>query len=107
MCHNPHTDVKPTDALKSCADAGCHANWRSVAFHVGEAHQKVAEQCQTCHQPHAARVDASDCTGCHNAVRQGRRPKKPPLPFDTTQGPAPEHAAGAAAVRQRARRRTA
>ena len=21
MCHNPHTDVKPTDALKSCADA--------------------------------------------------------------------------------------
>ena len=83
MCHNPHTDVKPTDALKSCADAGCHANWRSVAFHAGKAHQKVAEQCRTCHQPHAARVDASDCTGCHNAVRQGGGRKKPPLPFDT------------------------
>ena len=25
MCHNPHTDVKPSDAMKSCADAGCHA----------------------------------------------------------------------------------
>ena len=83
MCHNPHTDVKPTDALKSCADAGCHANWRSVAFHAGKAHQKVAEQCLTCHQPHAARVDASDCTGCHTAVRQGGGAKKPPLPFDT------------------------
>ena len=83
MCHNPHTDAKPADALKSCADAGCHANWRSVAFHAGKAHQKVAEQCRTCHQPHAARVDASDCTGCHNAVRQGGGPRKPPLPFDT------------------------
>ena len=38
----PHTDVKPADALKSCADAGCHANWRGVAFHAGKAHRKVA-----------------------------------------------------------------
>jgi hypothetical protein len=83
MCHDPHTDVKPSDALKSCADAGCHANWRSVAFHAGKAHHKVAEKCLTCHQPHAARVDASDCTGCHTAVRQGGGAKKPPLPFDT------------------------
>jgi Class III cytochrome C family len=85
MCHNPHTDVKPADALKSCADAGCHAEWRSVAFHAGKAHRRVAEQCQTCHQPHAARVDASDCTGCHTAVRQGGGRSKPPLPFDTLQ----------------------
>ena len=71
MCHNPHTDVKPKDALKSCADAACHANWRSVPFHVGAAHRKVAQRCETCHQPHAARVDASDCTGCHEEVRKG------------------------------------
>jgi len=83
MCHNPHVDVKPTDARKSCADAGCHADWRGVAFHVGKAHRKVAEQCRTCHDPHAARVDASDCTGCHTAVRKGDRRSKPPLPFDT------------------------
>ena len=83
MCHNPHTDVKPADAMKSCADAGCHANWRSVAFHAGKAHRKVAEQCRTCHQPHAARVDASDCTGCHTTVRKGGGRSKPPLPFDT------------------------
>ena len=30
MCHNPHTDVKPTDASKSCTDAKCHADWRGV-----------------------------------------------------------------------------
>ncbi|HEY9014360.1 MAG TPA: cytochrome c3 family protein, partial [Gemmatimonadales bacterium] len=84
MCHNPHTDVKPKDALKSCAEAGCHANWRTVPFHVGAAHRKVAGRCETCHQPHAARVDASDCTGCHTEIQKGGGRKRPPLPFDTT-----------------------
>lgn len=84
MCHNPHTDAKPKDALKSCADAQCHSTWRSVPFHVGAAHRKVAQRCETCHQPHAARVDASDCTGCHTEVRKGTGRIRPPLPFDTT-----------------------
>ena len=84
MCHNPHTDAKPRDALKSCADAGCHSNWRSVPFHVGAAHRAVAARCQTCHSPHAARVDASDCTGCHQEVGKGGGRLRPPLPFDTT-----------------------
>ena len=84
MCHNPHTDVKPKDALKSCADAQCHADWRSVVFHVGAAHRRVAERCETCHQPHAARVDASDCTGCHQTVRERGGRVRPPMPFDTT-----------------------
>jgi hypothetical protein len=83
MCHNPHTDVKPKEALKSCASAQCHADWRNVTFHVGKAHRDVAQRCETCHVPHSARVDASDCTGCHESVRkQGRL--RPPLPFDTT-----------------------
>ena len=84
MCHNPHTDIRPKAALKSCADANCHSNWRNVPFHVGAAHRKVAERCETCHQPHAARVDASDCTGCHTEVRKGGGRLRPPLPFDTT-----------------------
>jgi hypothetical protein len=84
MCHNPHTDVKPKDALKSCADAQCHAAWRDVAFHVGAAHRKVAARCETCHVPHAARVDASDCVGCHESVRKSSGKLRPPLPFDTT-----------------------
>jgi hypothetical protein len=85
MCHNPHTDVRPADALKSCADAQCHADWRTVPFHVGAAHRDVARRCETCHQPHAARVDASDCTGCHRMVRDGGGGLRPPLPFDTTE----------------------
>lgn len=84
MCHNPHTDAKPKDALKSCAESGCHSNWKNVPFHVGAAHRKVGQRCETCHHPHAARVDASDCTGCHQEVRKGEGRLRPPVPFDTT-----------------------
>ena len=85
MCHNPHIDVRPRDALKSCADAQCHATWREVDFHTGAAHRKVAERCETCHVPHQARVDASDCVGCHERVRSAPEKRlRPPLPFDTT-----------------------
>jgi len=84
MCHNPHTDAKPKDALKSCAESGCHSNWRNVPFHVGAAHRKVVQRCETCHQPHSARVDASDCTGCHQEVGKSGGRMRPPVPFDTT-----------------------
>lgn len=87
MCHNPHENVKPADALKSCATAACHGDWRKVEFHTGAAHRKVATQCETCHTPHAARVDASACASCHERVRgsaTGKAVRKPPLPFDTT-----------------------
>ena len=69
MCHNPHENVKPADALKSCATAGCHADWEKVEFHTGKIHRQAVENCETCHTPHAARVDASDCAGCHERVR--------------------------------------
>jgi hypothetical protein len=84
MCHNPHRDVAPKQALKSCAQAGCHSTWRSVPFHVGAAHRKAAQSCETCHVPHAARVDASDCTGCHAEVRKRGGGLRPPMPFDTS-----------------------
>ena len=84
MCHNPHENVKPKDALKSCADAGCHADWKKVDFHEGKAHRKVATRCETCHTPHAARVDASDCVGCHQGAKaRAEQRLHPPMPFDT------------------------
>jgi hypothetical protein len=85
MCHNPHTQVRVADAVKSCASAGCHADWRSNPFHTGLRHQGAAQQCTLCHQPHAAKVDASDCSGCHAAVnrRTGGRLHLP-QGFDTT-----------------------
>ena len=81
-CHNPHTQETPEAAGKSCASSGCHDTWRNEPFHVGAAHKKIASQCLTCHRPHSAKVDASNCEGCHLSVRS-RGTFKPPLPFDT------------------------
>lgn len=83
-CHNPHTQETPQAAGNTCAEAQCHGNWRNTPFHVGAAHRRVGEQCLTCHAPHAARLDASDCVACHSKVtgRAGSR-LRPPLPFDT------------------------
>jgi hypothetical protein len=84
MCHNPHINVKPEDAIKSCATAACHGDWREVPFHSGAAHRKAAPQCETCHLPHTARVDASDCIGCHErGGGPGKSKARPPVPFDT------------------------
>jgi hypothetical protein len=86
MCHNPHKQTTPAEAAQTCTSAKCHADWRSDPFHVGANHRAVATHCTLCHQPHQARVDASDCAGCHTAVKQrraGGRRLNPPLPFDT------------------------
>ena len=85
MCHNPHEQTRPADALKSCASAGCHVDWRDEPFHTGKPHARVAQNCELCHVPHAAQVDASDCAGCHAAVnaRSGGH-INPPQAFDTT-----------------------
>lgn len=82
-CHNPHQQKTPAAAAGSCATAGCHANWRDVAFHVGDSHRGVGSRCLTCHLPHSSRVDASECEGCHRSVRERGR-LRPPLPFDTS-----------------------
>ena len=80
-CHNPHEQKTPDAAAQSCAT--CHADWRDEPFHSGAAHRKIATKCLTCHVPHRAKVDASDCAGCHADVRS-RGAARPPQPFDTT-----------------------
>ncbi len=84
-CHDPHKQTAPADAKQTCSSAGCHANWRDNPFHAGANHRRVAQECTTCHIPHRAKVDASDCAGCHLRVRSkpGVRSNLP-LPFDTT-----------------------
>lgn len=85
-CHNPHDQRTAAETRKSCTDAACHADWRKDPFHTGAQHRKKAEQCILCHQPHAAKVDQSDCVGCHTTIRSrpGGEHLAPPLPFDTT-----------------------
>lgn len=80
-CHNVHTDQLPADATRSCRK--CHADLSKSAFHTGANHSRVQDQCLTCHQPHAASLDPSDCTGCHTQVRR-KGLFRPPVPFDTS-----------------------
>jgi nitrate/TMAO reductase-like tetraheme cytochrome c subunit len=85
MCHNPHTQKRPAEAKASCATAACHGDWRKIPFHIGRNHQRLAQDCTTCHLPHQARVDPSDCAGCHAAVKARKAGRvTPPLPFDTS-----------------------
>ncbi|MES2306266.1 MAG: hypothetical protein V4558_12200 [Gemmatimonadota bacterium] len=79
-CHDVHAHALPIDAKASCTK--CHTDLASSAFHNGKNHQRVKTECLTCHNPHAASVDASDCVGCHTSVR-ARGKFRPPLPFDT------------------------
>ncbi|HVO35116.1 MAG TPA: hypothetical protein VMT21_06090, partial [Gemmatimonadales bacterium] len=72
-CHNPHTQTKPQDV--TCTNAGCHATWRQVSFHVGVPHP---ERCTTCHEPHSWSVNGKNCVRCHaditrQAPTRGRR----------------------------------
>jgi hypothetical protein len=83
MCHNPHRQTQAAAAVTSCASSGCHSDWRKVPFHTGLQHRSPSQNCILCHLPHQARVDPSDCAGCHKAVRE-RSSARPPLPFDTT-----------------------
>lgn len=79
-CHDVHRDSLPSDAKARCTT--CHNQLERSAFHGGANHKRIQAQCLTCHVPHAASVDASDCVGCHTAVRK-RGLFQPPLPFDT------------------------
>lgn len=81
MCHNPHFQEQSVDASSTCQD--CHTDLRDIPFHVGDNHFKDAERCLTCHPAHAAKVDASDCVGCHKAVNETGVNRHAPLPFDT------------------------
>ncbi len=82
-CHNPHTQESPQEAAKTCATGQCHGNWGSIPFHVGVPHKRVVERCLICHDHHAAKVDASDCVGCHTKASRRFGSLHPPLPFDT------------------------
>ena len=81
LCHNPHTQDLPADASSTCQD--CHTGWRDTPFHVGNNHIEDGNSCLTCHPAHAAKVDPSDCVGCHEAVNETGVNRHAPLPFDT------------------------
>jgi hypothetical protein len=76
-CHNPHTQTQAQQV--SCTNGTCHANWRTVSFHVGVPHP---ERCTVCHVPHSWRAEGANCVRCHANVereppsRRGAPPRR-------------------------------
>ncbi|MFW6089668.1 MAG: hypothetical protein ACODAB_07940, partial [Gemmatimonadota bacterium] len=88
MCHDAHEQTEVAEAAGTCAE--CHDDWRNEPFHVGAAHGDAGSQCVLCHEPHAARVDASDCAACHERIADDpeapanvRQRLRSAEPFDT------------------------
>jgi nitrate/TMAO reductase-like tetraheme cytochrome c subunit len=68
MCHNPHEQQRPQAAIRTCTEAGCHAQPEQLSgFHRGLAHRRASD-CQTCHAPHNW-IAPTECRACHRDLR--------------------------------------
>lgn len=74
-CHNPHEQKTPSEAVKSCANAGCHEKAETVTpMHRGLSVGQFTN-CTSCHKAHEFRIGTSQCVNCHRAM-----PETPAFP---------------------------
>jgi hypothetical protein len=77
-CHNPHTQLTPAAAYKTCTNSGCHARADTLTpFHRG-THQAAFARCGSCHQEHSWKVQGRACLDCHANIF--KRPPRIPFP---------------------------
>lgn len=72
VCHNPHEQATPAEAVQTCATGGCHAAPDTLTpFHQGLG-PGVLENCTTCHEAHQFRLhdEGGDCLSCHSDIYQ-------------------------------------
>lgn len=68
VCHNPHEQTTPAEAVESCATAGCHSQPDTLTpFHRGLS-TGVLSDCSACHEAHEWRVDGENCLACHQDI---------------------------------------
>ncbi|HSM61859.1 MAG TPA: hypothetical protein VK849_13715 [Longimicrobiales bacterium] len=84
VCHNPHEQTEPAQAVQSCTDAGCHEDVaQTTPFHRG-MQPGVLENCLNCHVAHDFSVDGTRCLDCHRGILRDSlgvvtpRPEEPP-----------------------------
>jgi nitrate/TMAO reductase-like tetraheme cytochrome c subunit len=69
-CHNPHPQTTPAEAVRSCANSGCHeAPEKITPMHKGLSAGGLAD-CTTCHRAHEFRITTQQCAGCHVTVAE-------------------------------------
>lgn len=69
LCHNPHEQATPHEAVKTCANSGCHESPEKISpMHRGLPTGKL-QDCVACHQAHTFRIGnaaSAQCTSCHS-----------------------------------------
>lgn len=67
-CHNPHEQTTPAEAVKNCANSGCHTQPDTISpMHRGLA-GGVLQQCTQCHQAHKFKTRGTQCMDCHRDI---------------------------------------
>ncbi|HEY0306240.1 MAG TPA: NapC/NirT family cytochrome c [Longimicrobiales bacterium] len=67
-CHNPHEQATPAEAVKNCANSGCHSSPDSVSpMHRG-LRGGMLQQCTQCHQAHKFETKGTQCVDCHRDI---------------------------------------
>ena len=94
LCHNPHKQATPQQALQSCATGGCHSQADTLTpMHRGLPEGGLA-QCTQCHQAHKFEAPTNGCLGCHqdifNDAPAGPVTRASPRPQAARQQPTPQ-----------------
>jgi hypothetical protein len=68
LCHNPHEQTTPLQAVKTCASSGCHEAVETITpMHRGVSAGALA-QCTQCHAAHKFEAKTGNCQSCHQKV---------------------------------------
>jgi nitrate/TMAO reductase-like tetraheme cytochrome c subunit len=72
VCHNPHQQLTPAEAVQSCATGGCHSQPDTLTAHHRGLDPGVLDDCTLCHEAHTFRIheDGQDCLSCHEDIYQ-------------------------------------
>ena len=99
VCHDPHEQETPREAVATCTESGCHARVDTIpSFHHQRPGIRLVD-CTQCHQAHKFRVDEENCLDCHEDIFQR---DQAPARSTSTAGPG---ARGAREAASRARAR--
>lgn len=64
-CHNPHEQSQPSDAVASCATAGCHESTAEITPYHRGIDEPSLTNCLLCHGAHDFSVAGEECASCH------------------------------------------
>ena len=68
ICHNPHEQRTPQQAVATCASSGCHSKPEQLTpMHRGISATAVAD-CVQCHTAHKFTVKSNQCIDCHQSI---------------------------------------